>query len=217
MTGYLDDRCTKAFYYLFSGLVIPEARLVCYKGQSRGYGRAQPTDAELASLLNAEVGDPMMTILLKNALISSFSTGGSGGEDKFTVNMTLLANHFTFMMQEYPATEAAHYREFFEKPHGVLVSHEKVNDKFKSGMKTWGKQMVWSRETHFSFPVEFKNIVKTTLLSHNSKQNVTFSKVPGDCLKKIFWHLSQFYMPTNPMEGYPYPGRLNAKDDDDNN
>lgn len=217
MTAYLDDRCLKAFALLFQGVTIPDARLVCYKGPSR-YGRNQPPDPDLAALQESQNYDPLFVVHAKNCIISSFSTGGSGGEDRFTVNFTLMSNQFTFMMQEYPASEAAHYREYFERPHGILVSHEKILDKVKTNVKEWGKQMRWSYESHFSFPQEFKSAVKTVLLAHKSKQNELLSKLPSDILRKVFLNLSNEYIPTNPMENCRYPGRIPPNDaNDDNN
>lgn len=145
--------------------------------------------------------------------------GGSGGEDRFTTNITLSSRKTTLMTQQYPALEAESFRDYFPKKHGVMVHSELPRGKKikNSYIKEWGKQSTWSKDTHFSFPTEFKTVVKTTLLVHKSKQNQEFSKVPKVCLEKIFDSLSQHYMPKDPMESIlRYPGRSVIPDDQNN-
>ena len=205
MTVYWDSRAS----HLFASInkVVPEARLVIYKGINRHNNTKDPF---LEGLINSNDYDPLISVIGKNCQISSVNVGGSGGQDRFTANISLIGSSFTYMYQQYPGNEAAHYANFFNRPHGAIVSYETLKN--QTIMKEWGKQRDWSLETHFSFPQEFKMAVKTMLLIHKSKQDQTFSKIPSEILKYVFYQLSVDYIPTNPMEGILFPGRIKEQD-----
>jgi len=215
VTCYFDDRACKFLHYLFSTITIPEANLVCYKGSGRGYGNDNDND----DLPKAQVGEPMMNISLKNCKVTSISTGGSGGEDRFTANITLSYEEIVFDIQQFPSNEAKSYANYHPTPHGVEV-HYFSNEK-KSTYREWGKVTEWNSKTHFSFPKEFREIVKFMMLIHlagnpeGGNPNCVGS-LPRALLLSIFEFLSTSYIPTSPFGDIGYPGKPPKQEGDNN-
>jgi len=215
LTCYFDDRACKFLHYLFSSFLIPEAKLVTYKGSGRGYGN----DNENDDLPKAQIGDPTMIVKLKNCRVSSMSTGGSGGEDRFTANITLAYEDIAYELEQYPSNEAKSYANYFPSPHGVEV-HYSSSDK-KSVYREWGKITEWNSKTHFSFPKEFRDIVKVMLMIHvaGNPEGVhpnCVGTLPHCVLLSILEFLSSSYIPTSPFGDIGYPGKPPKKDGDNN-
>ena len=79
LTKWLDKASTKLMLHCLSGEHIPEATLTVRKA-----GGAKPID--------------YFKIVLTDVLVSSVSTGGSGGEDRLTESVSL---HFAKMKADY--------------------------------------------------------------------------------------------------------------------
>lgn len=80
LTKYVDSSSTALLQYLTRGDHIPEGRLVVRKA-----GGEQHTYIEIS---------------LTNTIITSISTGGSGGEDRLTENITLNFAEFEYQYNE---------------------------------------------------------------------------------------------------------------------
>jgi len=214
VTAWVDDRMQKAMYLMTNDVTIPFAALVGFNSgrPPRRYGAPQNDDTQNADLPKAKKGDPCMLIQMKNAKISSFSLGGSGGEDQFTCNFSLSAPIMTYAIQQFPASSARYYADYWPQPHGVEVT---FGQKVKSTFREWGKLIEWNTNTHFSFPVEFRLIVKEMLLTHNRDDNNVVSTLPKTVLFIIFEKLSDDYIPTSPLEKYVYPGPSGDQDNED--
>jgi type VI secretion system secreted protein Hcp len=79
---------------------------------------AKGTHFDTAELRVRKAGDKPLdyiTIKLKNVLITSLSTGGSGGEDRLTENVTLNFSQFEVAYQAQKATGGADGGEVFAK------------------------------------------------------------------------------------------------------
>jgi len=72
--------------------------------------------------------------------------------------------------------------------------------------REWGKIKYWSFETHFTFPKEFKKIVKTMLLVKYRPGNELF-EIPHSVVWIIFEFLSRHYIPVNALDKIEWPGK----------
>ncbi|MFT6180796.1 MAG: type VI secretion system secreted protein Hcp [Akkermansiaceae bacterium] len=70
LTKYIDKASPSIMYRVFTGQQIPKAELFMTKAGAKG-------------------NETFMTITMEPVLVSSYSTGGSGGEDRFTENLSL--------------------------------------------------------------------------------------------------------------------------------
>jgi type VI secretion system secreted protein Hcp len=87
LTKWVDISSTELFYHCASGKHIPEAVLVVRKAGEN------PLE--------------YLTITLTDVLISSLSTGGSGGEDRLTENITINFSKVKIAYKEQSAKGAA--------------------------------------------------------------------------------------------------------------
>ena len=87
LTKFIDVSSTELFYHVASGKHIPEAILVVRKAGEN------PLE--------------YLTITMTDVLITSLSTGGSGGEDRLTENVTLNFSKVKIAYKEQAAKGAA--------------------------------------------------------------------------------------------------------------
>ena len=87
LTKYVDIASTEIFFHLCSGTHIPDATLVVRKAG----------------------GTPLeyITIVMTDVMVTAYSTGGSGGEDRLTENVTLNFSKVKVTYKEQTATGAA--------------------------------------------------------------------------------------------------------------
>jgi hypothetical protein len=196
-------------------VTIPTVTLVGYNAgrPPRRFGGGGNDDNQNADLPKAKKGDATLFVQMKNCKISSFSLGGSGGEDQFTCNFSIQSPLMTYAIQQFPSSSARYYADYWPLPHGAEVQ---FGHKTKATIREWGKIVEWNTSTHFSFPLEFRAIVKTMLQIHNrfDVENVV-SLLPKTALFIIFEKLSEDYIPTSPLQKFLYPGPTGEGNDND--
>jgi len=214
ITTYFDDRTLMSTFLMLNNTVLPKATLTNFHG-GRRRRQGQVIDAGDDDLVKAKENDPLFRMECYDVKVTSISTGGSGGEDRFTANICLSFKTFSCSGQQYPADSKKSYRNFFPKPFGLEIQYNGEGN--KTILREWGKIVEWNHNTHFSFPKEFQTIVKTMLMVHQRADVGNLVQfLPNTTLNLIFYKLSQYYIPTSPFEGLQFPGPVvdGANDDD---
>jgi len=201
-TAYFDDRIMLASYLMLQGEVIPRAVLTVYKG--RNGNDDDDIEGDKAKYIKAKARDPLIQVAMTDCQFTSVSTGGSGGEDRLTVNMSLSFKSFGYIVQQYPADSKKEYNDFFPRPFAIGFNYSKLKD---PNFREWGKINTWSSKTHYQFPPEFRKIVTTILLVHQRNDPGNYLQfIPAAVLDIIFSHLAVYYIPQSPFSESQYPG-----------
>ena len=220
-TVYLGALTQLAFVGpLLSQRKLPRVSLVTYTaggGRRNRWGNDEPED-------DAPIppGTPYAMVDMRDVTVSSWSTGGSGGEDRLTGNCTLSgerSTHTSFGIRDHKGVSwEVHARalgvdprdptfdpEFtkldqLERCMGVSV----IYDGKKTALVEWGGHVRWSKATHSVYPVAFRQAVRTLILCTKRPQECDLARLPKDVLLMIIQRLSHSYN-ASPFSDYPFP------------
>ncbi len=176
-------------------------------------------------------GTPCSMIDMRDVTVTSWSTGGSGGEDRLTGNASLSSRKITstvFGIRDYKnlswemqarllnvdPRDPTWDPEFSTKKHlertmGVSV----LFDGEKGTVVEWGGHVRWSKSTHSVYPVAFKQAVKQLLLIAKRRDECDLFKVPKDVLLLIISRLAASYN-ASPFADYEHPDPDSLKEKD---
>ncbi len=202
---------------LLKSQILPRVVLVVYTRKYRGDG-----DHDTAAFLP---GTGTQMIDMRDVMVSSISTGGSGGENRLTLNVCFGAR--TMSMSNFSVLD---FRDVAWETYGARLlnvdpSDERWNPKnkevpaadralgvtvtYRGGdqvacLTEWGKHVVWSRALHSVYSEEFRTAVRTLLLCTKRPQECPWYRLPRDLLLLIFKYLARNYS-GSPLDEFPYP------------
>jgi hypothetical protein len=211
------------FHPLVKFQVLPRVVLVVYTAAPRR-GRWAGDDDDNNAAWKLPPGTATQMIDLRTVSVSSISSGGSGGEDNLTLNVTLVGKtmaHSLFSTHDF--------RGISWNLHGArLLGVDPKDDRWRPDneevpatdrgmgvtvwyrgndaapqLTEWGKHVQWSPATHLVYPEEFKTIVRTVLLCAK-RTSSDVNRLPRGVLHMIFARLSGPYSAT-PLEEFPHP------------
>jgi hypothetical protein len=168
---------------------------------------------------------------MREVTVSSWSTGGSGGEDRLTGNASLSCRKISstvFGIRDYKnlswemqarllnvdPRDPTWDPEFSSKSHlertmGVSV----LFDGEKGTLVEWGGHVKWSKSTHSVYPAAFKQAVRQLLLISKRREESDLYKVPKDVLLLIVACLAASYN-ASPFSDYDHPDPDSLKEKD---
>lgn len=199
---------------LFTGKLLPRICLVTYVGtnrRNRGWGG----DDDAPRL---PPGTPMIMLEMKNVRCTSLSTGGSGGEDRLTANMSWSGDSLT-----YHTIGNQDFNGLLPEMRARWMGGVFPDEKLQVGISVtggkgvtpqtieWGDHVSWSRKTHSLFPLVFKKTVKELLLCHKREP---LNKLPRDVIIQVISVLSWSYR-TNPFEECPFPEKIEPEEEEE--
>jgi len=207
VTTSSDDRSFHTIHHLFSKKSFVKAVLTAYYGtrKKRNRGRNQDLEEVIDGPQRATQNEPLFQIEMKDVHVSSLYFSSGGGENIFNSNLSLYFRSFSYKGQFYPFNTYKYYANYYPLPCGSEVSYDfKKNESY---YREWGKVLVWNHSSHYTFPREFQEIVKTMLLVHGRCVDGNYLQyLPDSTLDIIFYFLSYYYIPTSPFRDQIYPG-----------
>lgn len=112
-TCYMDDRTIATMHYLTSNSAYKRATVTTYHGNRRGRRNQQPVIEAEEDPTKPKENDPLIQVEMFNVTVSSVSCGGSGGENRFTINLSLNFTSFAYKGQTFPSDMKKTYRDYY--------------------------------------------------------------------------------------------------------
>lgn len=207
---------------LVTNVELPRVAVVMYAGEPPDWGNNRRRRSQQNPAVRPlPEGTPTMMVDICRARCSSYSTGGSGGEDQLTLNVSFEILGSVQTTQRHPfeirCLSDDHYRSLNPSldpnfaPGTMVTFHPSVSRGERAVL--FGPHITWSRDSHPVYPHAFRTCVFAFLCCAQLGPR-ELQALPKDVVLCIIARLAALYN-VDPFADVAFPGRLKADDEDD--